>query len=181
MKLISFFLLLPFVAFAIEPVMLNWLGGTAPSAPIGVSWGVPWPKGAVQPNTPMRLTSADGRRIDVQTWSVAFWPDGSVKWTGHAIAVNSESKAGLRPPHSKARSRLRPRPPSALPGSRLALYYDLWLALSSLDHEVRREALDHVRTWSGRTAVVRASHRPMTSEEVARLAAHPLMGSARTR
>ena len=79
---------------AAESVTLNWLGGGAPSVPDGVSWGVPWPKGAVQPNTPMRLATADGHRVDVQTWPLASWPDGSVKWSGHAIAAT----AGLAGP-----------------------------------------------------------------------------------
>jgi hypothetical protein len=74
-------------ARAADPVTLHWLGGTAPAAPIGVSWGVPWPKGAVQTNTPMRLATASGARLDLQTWPVAYWPDGSVKWSGHAIAA----------------------------------------------------------------------------------------------
>lgn len=89
-------------AFAADPVRpepsrgvtLNWLGGTAPTAPDGVSWGVPWPKGAVQPNTRMRLATADGKNVDVQSWPVAFWPDGSVKWSGHSIAAT----AGLTGP-----------------------------------------------------------------------------------
>src|SRR5262249_51962661 len=51
---------------------------------------VPWPKGAIQPNTPMRLAAANGTRIEVQTWPLAYWPDGSVKWTGHAIAAPAE-------------------------------------------------------------------------------------------
>lgn len=25
----------------------------------------------------------------------ALWPDGSVKWSGHAVGVNPESSAGL--------------------------------------------------------------------------------------
>ena len=84
-------------AHAAEPVTLHWLGDTAPAAPVGVSWGVPWPKGTVQPNTPMRLTTTSGARLDLQTSPVAYWPDGSVKWTGHAITANSKSRAGLRP------------------------------------------------------------------------------------
>ena len=35
----------------------------------------------------MRLTTASGTRLGVQTWPVAYWPDGSVKWTGHALAA----------------------------------------------------------------------------------------------
>ncbi len=90
-------LLLPLCVFAADPVALHWLGGTAPAAPVGVSWGVPWPKGAVHATTPMRLTTASGANLPLQTWPVAYWPDGSVKWTGHALAANSESSAGLRP------------------------------------------------------------------------------------
>ena len=99
MRFLSTAFFLPLAVLAIttraaEPVTLHWLDGTAPAAPVGVSWGVPWPKGAVQPTTPMHLTTAGGQRLEVQTWPVAFWPDGSVKWTGHALAAN----AGLNGP-----------------------------------------------------------------------------------
>ena len=95
MKLFSaLVLLLPLAVAAAEPVTLNWLGGAAPTSPDGVSWGVPWPKGAVQANTRMRLATADGKRVEVQTWPVAYWPDGSIKWTGHSIAAT----AGLAGP-----------------------------------------------------------------------------------
>src|SRR5688572_19794501 len=59
-------------AFAAEPVTLRWLGDAAPAAPNGVTWGVPWPKGAVAPNTRMTLTNERGNRIPVQTWPTAF-------------------------------------------------------------------------------------------------------------
>ncbi len=47
----------------------------------GVTWGVPWPRGAVRPGVPFAL--ADG--TPVQSWTTATWPDGSVKWSAHAI------------------------------------------------------------------------------------------------
>ncbi|HEX2851895.1 MAG TPA: hypothetical protein VHO24_01565 [Opitutaceae bacterium] len=93
-RLCSLFAWLTVAAAAADSVTLNWLGGSAPAAPTAVSWGVPWPKGAVQPNTRMRLTTTNGSRLEVQTWPLAFWPDGSVKWTGHAIA----SGAGVQGP-----------------------------------------------------------------------------------
>src|SRR4051812_47627894 len=82
-------------SLAAEPVTLHWLGDAAPGAADGVSWGVPWPKGAVQPSTPMRLTTSTGASIDLQSWPVAFWPDGSVKWSGHAIAATPEISGPL--------------------------------------------------------------------------------------
>ena len=37
----------------------------------------------------MRLATANGQAVPVQTWPLAYWPDGSVKWTGHAIAATA--------------------------------------------------------------------------------------------
>ena len=78
-------------AVAAKPIQiqLNWLDGTAPQVEQGVSWGVPWPKGALQKETPMRLTTVTGESVSVQTWPLAYWPDGSVKWSGHAINANA--------------------------------------------------------------------------------------------
>ncbi len=87
MKLVLAALWLPFAVHAATPATLDWLGGAAPAAPDGVSWGVPWPKGAVQPATKMRLTTRDDSGVAVQSWPLAYWPDGSVKWSGHAIAT----------------------------------------------------------------------------------------------
>ncbi|TMR94363.1 Tat pathway signal sequence domain protein [Nonomuraea basaltis] len=53
----------------------------------GVTWGVPWPRGAVERGTPFALTGADGGEVPVQSWVTATWPDGSVKWSAHAIGA----------------------------------------------------------------------------------------------
>jgi len=85
-----------YAATPAAPVTLHWLGDAAPAAPNGITWGVPWPKGALTPSTPLRLTAADGRRLDVQTWPLATWPDGSVKWSGHALAATPGLSATLQ-------------------------------------------------------------------------------------
>jgi hypothetical protein len=66
---------------------LSWLGGREPAAPAGVTWGVPWPRGALFPGTGVSLLAGDGRSVPVQTWPLAAWPDGSLKWTGHAAVL----------------------------------------------------------------------------------------------
>ncbi|WP_327580876.1 Tat pathway signal sequence domain protein [Nonomuraea sp. NBC_00507] len=53
----------------------------------GVTWGVPWPRGAVERDAPFALADADGREVPVQSWVTATWPDGSVKWSAHAIGA----------------------------------------------------------------------------------------------
>lgn len=79
---------------AADAVTLNWLGGSPPATDANVTWGVPWSQGALVRGTRLRLTDAAGRRVTVETWPLAFWPDGSLKWTGHAITA----RAGLAGP-----------------------------------------------------------------------------------
>jgi hypothetical protein len=77
-----------------QPVKLSWLN-TLPAKPTGVSWGVPWPQGSVKKNTDFVLSSADGKTIPVQTWPLAYWPDGSIKWIGLAVVADSSVKSLL--------------------------------------------------------------------------------------
>lgn len=68
-------------------VVLNWLDNHKQLLPVGVSWGVPWPKGTVKKNQVFTLTGADQSNIPLQTWPLAYWPDGSLKWSGFAAVV----------------------------------------------------------------------------------------------
>lgn len=74
-------------------VVLSWLGGNPPLVPAGVSWGVPWPQGAIARGSGFTL-SASGKELPLQTWPLAYWPDGSIKWSGFATVV----PAGLAGP-----------------------------------------------------------------------------------
>src|SRR4051812_41267434 len=73
---------------ATTPVETRWLDKDPPAIAQGVSWGVPWPRGAVTKETHFR--AAD---VPVQSWVMAYWPDGSIKWTGHAISATAGLKA----------------------------------------------------------------------------------------
>lgn len=76
---------------AAEPVQIGWLGGTPAPAATGVSWGVPWPKGAVPKTQTFALTAADGKTLPLQSWPLAYWPDGSLKWSGFATVAGPET------------------------------------------------------------------------------------------
>jgi hypothetical protein len=78
-KAVPFALLL--CVSTVKAVTLQWLDGP-PQTAVGVSWGVPWPKGQVKPGANFSLGNTP-----VQTWPLAYWPDGSLKWTGHAICA----------------------------------------------------------------------------------------------
>jgi hypothetical protein len=85
--LIFSLILLPIdILFAADapPATVNWLDQSAPLASVGVSWGVPWPRGTVQNFRAFSLKTGDGKLLPLQSWPLAYWPDGSMKWTGFA-------------------------------------------------------------------------------------------------
>ena len=55
----------------------------------GTTWGLPWPRGLLRAKTPFAL--ADGTPL--QSWITATWPDGSVKWSAHAIGPQQQLPA----------------------------------------------------------------------------------------
>ena len=52
-----------------------------------VSFGVPFDKGEVFPENKLRLSAESGEDIPIDTWTLAYWPDGSVKWGGIAGVI----------------------------------------------------------------------------------------------
>ena len=57
-------------------------GGTGVET--GVSWGVPWARGMVGRTQTFALTANDGKSQPLQAWPLAWWPDGSIKFSGFA-------------------------------------------------------------------------------------------------
>jgi hypothetical protein len=77
-------------------VDLHWLDGTSPPSPFGVSWGVPWPQGTVQKDQAFSLATADGKGLPLQSWTLAYWPDGSIKFTGFATTAAPGMSGNLK-------------------------------------------------------------------------------------
>ncbi|TYB47347.1 Tat pathway signal sequence domain protein [Nonomuraea sp. PA05] len=70
-----------------DPITLKWLEGGVPAEVTGgTTWGVPWPRGAFAPDQQFTLTTEAGAQVPVQSWPIGYWPDGSVKWTAHAVS-----------------------------------------------------------------------------------------------
>lgn len=69
-------------------VPLSWVGDT-PKSDVPVTFGVPFDAGAVSKTTPLTLAS-NTLEIPTESWPLAFWPDGSVKWA----AVSGTIPAG---------------------------------------------------------------------------------------
>ncbi|MBR2232546.1 MAG: hypothetical protein IJ891_09320 [Prevotella sp.] len=72
---------------------LHWVGGQ-PTVARPVAFGVPFDEGEVKENTPMALTDASGNSVPTDTWPLAYWPDGSVKWLGAAATPHQLPRGG---------------------------------------------------------------------------------------
>lgn len=70
------------------PPELRWLEGR-PALHAGSAWGVAWPMGQHHKETTFALHTPSGQPVPMQTWTTATWPDGSLKWTGHAISSDA--------------------------------------------------------------------------------------------
>jgi hypothetical protein len=63
----------------------TWLDGHAPAVANGATWGTPWQRGKHAENTRFALFDGADTPVPLQSWPLAYWPDGSLKWTAHAI------------------------------------------------------------------------------------------------
>ncbi|PKS09695.1 hypothetical protein jhhlp_004315 [Lomentospora prolificans] len=71
-------------------VEVGWLGDTSPSYNPGTTFGLPWPKGQYVSNDTDFTISSGNEQVPLQSWITAFWPDGSIKWTGHALPATDQ-------------------------------------------------------------------------------------------
>ncbi len=82
-------------AAPVAPDGLRWLEGQPALLP-GAHWGMPWPRGKHAGDTKFALQTADGAAVALQTRTLATWPDGSLKWTAHAIPADAPHAESYR-------------------------------------------------------------------------------------
>ena len=75
---------------------LHWLDGKPVNGSAGTTLGVPWPRGALPKDSSFTLTGPEGEAVPVQTWPLATWPDGSLKWSAHSIPADAALAPGYR-------------------------------------------------------------------------------------
>ncbi|KAF2186444.1 hypothetical protein K469DRAFT_706412 [Zopfia rhizophila CBS 207.26] len=69
-----------------DTVRVHWVGRT-PTYNSGTTFGLPWPRGRHRPEeTTFTISTSADEVMQSQSWVTAYWPDGSIKWTGHAIS-----------------------------------------------------------------------------------------------
>lgn len=71
-------------------IELSWLGNAQPDIATGVSWGVPFKEGEIQSLNQFELTNTKRNQLPLQSWKLAYWPDGSLKWVGFSTITTPE-------------------------------------------------------------------------------------------
>lgn len=89
---------------------LHWIGET-PARDEAVKFGVPFKKGEVLPSTVLQLRTPGGEPLPFDRWTLASWPDGSVKWLGVAAVIPGGSEGAKL---VKTAARKAPQPGPAL-------------------------------------------------------------------
>ena len=72
-----------------QPGKLSWLDGEQANYKPGTTWGKAWAQGELAAKQNLKLVNEQGESIPLQSWTTAYWPDGSVKWTAHAVPAGA--------------------------------------------------------------------------------------------
>ena len=73
---------------------VRWLADRAAPVPQGVTFGTPWPRGKQRDAKNFALRGTDQELHALQSWPLAYWPDGSLKFTAHALPPTSAGGDG---------------------------------------------------------------------------------------
>jgi len=73
---------------------VRWLGDRHPEIARGVTWGTPWPRGTQRAGREFALRDASDKLLTLQSWPLAYWPDGSLKWSAHALPPDAAAGDG---------------------------------------------------------------------------------------
>jgi hypothetical protein len=69
---------------------VRWLDDKSSAIAQGTTWGTPWPSGKLKNARELALRDVGGKLTALQSWPLAYWPDGSLKWTGHSLAPTAD-------------------------------------------------------------------------------------------
>ncbi len=72
-----------------QNVKLNWINNHNPADNVTAAWGVAWPRGEMKSVDSLRLLDGS-KNVEMDSWVNAWWPDGSIKWTGHSAVISGK-------------------------------------------------------------------------------------------
>jgi hypothetical protein len=71
-------------------IKIKWLD-ELPKTKCNVTWGMPWKKGELNKEDNISLINQKGENVCVQSWPLAYWPDGSIKWSAQSSVFDANS------------------------------------------------------------------------------------------
>jgi hypothetical protein len=71
--------------FGLPARKIRWIENNKSSPVMGTTVGVPWPQGTLGADKLVTVNDHEGNKVLDQTWPLAYWRDGSVKWLAVAI------------------------------------------------------------------------------------------------
>lgn len=98
---------LPASPLSTPEVRLDWLEQQPPDNIAGITWGVPWPQGTLPADSHFILKDRQ-QDYAIQSWPLAYWPDGSLKWSAHALGGKRIPEGPLRLQPSSLRQQAPP-------------------------------------------------------------------------
>jgi len=72
-------------------VPIRWIDQVRPRCNPGATLGVAWPRGQCASASAFALRTEAGVAVPVQSWPLATWPDGTLKWTAHALPADASA------------------------------------------------------------------------------------------
>jgi hypothetical protein len=71
-------------------IKVKWLD-ELPKTKCNVTWGMPWKRGELNKEDSISLINEKGENVCVQSWPLAYWPDGSIKWSAQSTVFDANS------------------------------------------------------------------------------------------
>jgi hypothetical protein len=78
-----------------EDVNVRWIG-EKPAYLAGATFGIPWARGKFDPQKTSFTASTCSGSVDLQSWVIGYWPDGSIKWSAHAVPASDKIPSGYK-------------------------------------------------------------------------------------
>ncbi|MDS0525654.1 hypothetical protein NNC19_08190 [Clostridium sp. SHJSY1] len=69
---------------------VKWLD-ELPKSKCNVTWGMPWEKGELKKGDNLTIRNKNGEDLSLQSWPLAYWPDGSIKWSAQSAIFDGNS------------------------------------------------------------------------------------------
>ena len=73
------------------PITLHWLDGKKNVKSSAQTFGIPFAQGELKADERLTLTTSKGETLQCDSWPLALWPDGSIKWNAFSALIPAQT------------------------------------------------------------------------------------------